>query len=81
MDVKSVKDLRAVLKLCREFGVDKLKIDNIEIELGQEPVKPQANPPPPVQYTPGGITPDTKIETIGGLTEDQLLYYSVNSDQ
>lgn len=53
MQVKDNKELKNLLKLCREMGVDSIKVDNIEIVLGSAPHKqrkaatkeiPQPNP-------------------------------------
>jgi len=89
MQIKDIKDLEKVIKLCRKTGVDVLKIDNVEFHLGQEPVKKlsqkrgefvteSALQAPQNTYTPGGITEDVKIPGIE-LTEEQLLFYSSSS--
>ena len=39
MNITNIKDLEAVLKLCRKHGVDKISIDGISLELGSMPLK------------------------------------------
>jgi hypothetical protein len=80
MKLENLKDLEKAIKLCRKLGVETLRIDTVEIKLGDEPktelgqqlVKglQEAN-----TYAPGIITEDSKIETTE-LTEEQLLFYS-----
>lgn len=78
MKIESVNDLRKVIKLMRAEGVDKMKVDGVEIELGLEPVKPsRASKQPQQTLAPGGITDETKIDIPQQLTDEQLLYYSV----
>ena len=78
MVIKDIKDLKQIIDLCRKTGVDSIKIDNIELQLGPSPIKttttPQRRP-----YTPAGvITEDTQILT-DELTADELLFYSATN--
>lgn len=85
MKIENAKDLGKLIALCRKQGIKSIKIDGIELELGEEPVKastarsvnqPQAEDTIP-SWTPGGIGPDTKILT-DELSPDQLLFYSAD---
>jgi hypothetical protein len=83
MKLETLKDLEKLINLCRKTGVDTIKVDNIELKLGEAPYKApkatkqetQANTPP--TYAPGGITEEIKVE---GLTQEQLLYWSTGGD-
>jgi len=91
MKIESLKQLEALLKLCRKQGVAAITVDGISLQLGSMPVKAEKQsfmaenfPDIPVitPYTPGGVTEQTKIVAdsvaiaTDGLTEDQLLFYS-----
>ena len=81
MKIETIKDLDKLMQLCRKRGISAIEVDNIKFNLGVEPVaqkQPQYSPQPQMPtYSPGGITPDT----TDGLTEDQLLFYSVSETQ
>lgn len=90
MEIKSLKDLDKLLKLCRKAGVATMKVGNMEFTLGKQAVAsrsvisdvfPEANIPVP-QYNPGNINESTEIETIqtDTLTEEQLMYYSARPE-
>ena len=80
MQIKDVKDLQKVIRLMRSEGVDKMKIDNVEIELGLAPQKPQRKSTASNQTAPlGAIDEDTKIEIEGELSPEDLLFYSATS--
>lgn len=89
MVVNSLKELDKLIQLCRKRGIQSIKVDNIEMHLGEQKpkttykkdslIKDWANNP----YNPGEITiptsiPDT-IETPDELTEEQLMFYSAQS--
>lgn len=77
MTINSLKELDKLIALCRKRGVNNIKIDNIELELGSAPIKTKSAQKLPV-YTPGGVDEFTKVET-DELTPEQLLYYSSGS--
>lgn len=86
MTVNNLKDLEKLISLCRKTGVDTIKVDNIELKLGELPYKvPKTTKQPPLAqtdplvYTPGGITEQTSIQT-DSLTEEQLLYWSTGGE-
>lgn len=83
MTVSTLKDLEKLVKLMRKVGIDKIKVDSIELELGDVPqklnLKNAANNQAileDMQYRPGGIDQNTRIETPDDLTPEQLLFYS-----
>lgn len=83
MKIDSVNDLRKIIELCRKTGVESIKVDNVEIKLGEAPAKPQRaskTVQPPI-FAPGGITDDSQIESFDALTDEQKLFYSVVTDQ
>ena len=88
MKIENLKDLKKVIDLCRSTGVDKMSIDGIHIELGMAPHKEprkskssefvQSVGQTPI--SPGGITEDVRIPVLESLTEEQLLFYSVQQE-
>lgn len=83
MKIESLKDLKKVIQLCRETGVDIIKVDGIELVLGSQPV--------PINKSLGknlvtslkeanafhtAMGPDVPIETPDALTDEELLFYS-----
>lgn len=83
MKIDGVNDLRKLIKLCREQGIDSIKVDNIEIKLGDKPQKPtkETKAAPQPVFTPGGITEDTQIDSFDALTDEQKMFYSVMAEQ
>ena len=86
MTVNNIKELQAIMKLCRKEGVDIIKIDGLEFHLKDKETiisdkktfsMPAFKPSIEMQsaYIPGGITEDTQIIT-DQLSEEQMLFYS-----
>lgn len=78
MTIKDLKDLKKLVKLCRDTGIDAIKIDGIEFALGRAPQPTkivQSYQAPSHALLPNGITEDTKIE-IEELTEEQMMMWS-----
>lgn len=85
--MNDLKELKKLIKLCRDNGVQSIRFDGVELHLGDIPspidtrkypdltAKGQAQP-----LAPGGITDNTKILTEE-LSEEQLLYYSAGGNQ
>ncbi len=73
-----LKALDKMIALCRKRGVKSFKIDNIEIVLSDEVPAPRTrkSKSPGVQATSKYPTGDS-IQSEAGLTEEQLLFYSV----
>ena len=78
MKIDSLKELKQVIELCRKSGVDLIKIDNIELVLGNKfdaAKKPRAAALSAPVFTPGGIDENLKIP-VPELTEEQLMFGS-----
>lgn len=73
MTISSLKELKQLMKLCREQRIDTIKIDNIEfrIELAPETPKPRNEA---ITAPKGVVTEDTPINE--GLTQEQILMWS-----
>jgi hypothetical protein len=77
LKVDTLKDLKKVIQLCRETGVDIIKVDGIELVLGSQPVqKAVKRSISPTETFPGNVGPDTPIHTPDALTDEQMLFYS-----
>lgn len=64
MKIESIKDLAAVVDLCRKKGVAKIAISGIEINMTENlPAKNTKEP-------------DDKAKTEDALTEEQILFWS-----
>lgn len=64
MKIETIKDLEAVLKLCRRQGVTSINIDGIRLSLGELPAP----------KTPETAKDDTKVEDQ--YTDEDLLFWS-----
>lgn len=80
MKIDNIKDLKKVIQLCRETGVDIIKCDGIELVLGSAPAKAVKQRNSSVETFSSIVGPDTPIETPDELTPEQLMFYSA-SDQ
>lgn len=67
MKIESIKDLEAVLKLCRKQGVEAIRIDGIDIKLGDVPT-------PPSKADAKDIIP-----TEGAYAGDDVLFWSAGN--
>lgn len=85
MKVESLRELKALIKMCQSQGVKAIEIDNIKLEL---------NPPAPKQkrYKQVPEFADLPLEAqlkvpqmepipTDELTEEQLMYYSAENPQ
>lgn len=90
MTITTQKELQQVIQLCRKLGVESIKIDNIEFQLGPMPqtkkkeVKTESYFDLPSeadikipQYTPPKVEQFTSDE----ITEDQLLMWSAQGNE
>lgn len=65
MKIDTIKDLEAVLKLCRKQGVTSISIDGIQLAIGDMPEeKPKTE-----QQNPAAPMPE--------YTQEQMLLWSV----
>ena len=83
MVISNIKELKQLILMCQKLNVKHIKINDIELELGEAPqrLKPAVSPSSFISTSgdalANGITEDTKIPT-DGLTPEQLLYWSTN---
>lgn len=88
MDIKTIKDLDKLLKLCRKNGIETIKLGDIELTLNPNflsypRTEPKARITAPRVLAPGGITEeaqvqvDTEVLTQEELTDEQKLFWSV----
>lgn len=85
MKIQDLKDLKALIKLCRQTGVEAIELDGVKMNLGPTPTiykvaKAKSGAlsktsEESTSYPPNGITADMQIPT-NGLTEEQMLFYS-----
>ena len=68
MKIETLKDLKGLIKLCRETGVQAIKVDNVEIALGPEPTK-GSKALPTIQVPEAEI----KVPRYNGITTEQLV--------
>lgn len=86
MKIEKLKDFKALVKACRQLGVDEASLgEGMYIKLGPMPIKRSNGPtidqtafPEASIKVPQYDGPISEPETIpdAGLTEDQLMYYS-----
>ena len=69
MKIENIKDLQKVIQLCRKAGVDTIKIDGVELKLGELPTQS-------LKAKRHAAYPDAAIEAQDTLTEEELLFYS-----
>jgi hypothetical protein len=68
MKLESLKDLKAVMLLCRKQGISSIEVDGVKLVLGDAPAKaPQARS---LQTPEPDLTPSTPDES-------ELLFWSV----
>jgi hypothetical protein len=77
MDVKDLKDLEKLFKLCRKQGISEMDINGIKFKLGELPsvVDPNA----PTTYEETSQDPYTNFPD-GMLSPEQLAFYSSGGD-
>lgn len=87
MLIKDLKELKKLLVLCRQQGVESIKIADIEFHLGKAPAKaykpqaevltdPLANASVPKPNIYNEISEVDKIEMPDELTDEQLMNWS-----
>jgi len=65
MDLPNLKELKAILRLCRDQGVTDIKFGTFDIKFGELPQSNQESVP-------------EDAANPHGLTDEQLLFYSVD---
>ena len=84
MTITDIKDLEAVIKLCRKQNVDIIKIDNVEIVLGKAPTATpkrrrsiiDSAQEPANSFDPGKIDITPLNIPTDELTDEQILFGS-----
>lgn len=89
MQIDSLKDLEKLVKLMRRTGIDKIKVDGIELELSSLPTTTRKTTKvvgtPEDMVFADGIGPNThiprpdNIQMPDELTPEQQLFYSSDS--
>lgn len=69
--ITDLKDLKALLKLCRSQGITEIKVQGVEIKFGDLPQAQSSA----IQETEEPTNPYTNFPT-GELTPEQLMFYS-----
>lgn len=82
MTISDLKELQALIKVCRKLGVNTIEVDGVKLSLGVLPYSPKELKDPAIPDAAikvplynGPITEPDAIPTEG-LTEDQLMFYS-----
>lgn len=87
MKIESLKQLQQLIALCQKTGVHSIKVDGIELELGDAPavtsnkVRAVTSSNEPSVFDPGSILVPASISEqveTEELTEEQMLFYSSN---
>jgi hypothetical protein len=74
--INDLKDLRALLKLCRAQGITDFKMNGLEIKFGE---LPQTNENTDVDIHPASL-PGYANFPQGELTPEQLMFYSAGGN-
>lgn len=93
LDIKDIKDLEKVIRLCRKTGVSDIEIAGIKMHIGpitdygSNALKNDLNAFPEASvrvptYTPiqAQETQDEPIKMPDALTEEQLMFYSAKQE-
>lgn len=68
MDLPNPKDLKALLKVCREFGVDNVEFGAIKVKFGEMPRDP-------------GTEEKTELGVVSNLpSQEDLAFWSAQPD-
>lgn len=79
--IKDLKDLKKLMILCREQGIDAFEIGEIKFNLGTKPQpKVRKTKEKETVLAPGGITEEVQIPT-DSISEHDMLFWSVTDNQ
>lgn len=87
MKIESLKQLQQLIALCQKTGVQSIKVDGIELELGNIPAVTSSKPKSltssnePSMFDPGTIMVPASIQDdveVTQLDEEQMLFWSSN---
>lgn len=86
MTINTLKDLDKLIALCRKRGIQSIKVDNVELKLGDMPTHTRhlvGNTKKQLifedTFVLGEISETTKIDTPDQLTQEQLLMWSAGT--
>ena len=75
MKIESLGELKKLIRMCREEGVNKIVVDGVDITIEGRPRDKASTPS--TREVPGDLTFDPgKIDTPDFPTEEQLLFGS-----
>ena len=84
MKIDSLKQLKAIVRLCQESGVSSIEIDNVKMIISPKAQQPQAPdlsafmpPEAAVRISYNGPIAEPEEPKVEGLTEEQLMNWSV----
>lgn len=94
MTIKDIRDLKKIMKLCRESGVHTFRNEGMELIFTSEYIKPKAStfdyeafPEAGIrvpQFTPVNVqeteSENIRVDMPDELSEDQLLFYSAKAE-
>ncbi len=75
MDLPNPKELKALLKVCREFGVDNVEVGHLKVKFGEMP----KDSGPQVELAEIETMPDGS-PLPPGVTLEQMINYSSMPD-
>lgn len=61
MTINNLKELQAIIKLCRKTGISAIEVDGVKLSLGTEPKK---------------LKSEQSSEATTALTDEDMLYWS-----
>ncbi len=67
--LNDIKELQALLKLCRKHGVTDFQAGDLHLKFGDLPPKGAVD------------TDDSEVATPGDLTPEQLMFFSVGGER
>lgn len=74
--IKDLRELQALLKLCRKQGVTDITVGGVSIKFGDLPPR-KAGEPEKDEETETEAAPDPDPLAPTGLTPEQLMFFSV----
>ncbi len=80
MKLDSIRDLKRLIALCRKEGIEQIKLEGLELTFGSLPEPKVKTSPKTVAPLATIVTEETPIHPLDGLTEEQLLMWSVGAD-
>lgn len=66
MKIDTLKDLQALVKMCRKTGIKSIEVDGVKLQLGDEPISQKRNAAPV----------SDKIEVETPYNEQDVMFWS-----